>query len=162
MFITCCVMTSATHHLPFLERVIDQPVFQHVNKIIPTRSTSCKIPSWLSSAAMTSSAPNRGRGAIGLIFSCVCAFDLGAGATSYGVFRKWRHTPFKGMSSLSLHEVTKCTVAMRHGAYSNCNCGKDCQPSESRVRVKQAASYGIFIPPPPSPDMSRYYGNVMV
>lgn len=73
LFITCCVMTSATHHLPFLERVIDQPVFQHVNKIIPTRSTSCKIPSWLSSTAVTSSAPNRGRGAVGLIFSCMCA-----------------------------------------------------------------------------------------
>lgn len=61
-------MTSATHHLPFLERVIDQPVFQHVNKILPSRSTSCKIPSWPSLMAVTSSAPNRGIQAIGLIF----------------------------------------------------------------------------------------------
>lgn len=151
LFITCCVMTSVTHHLPFLGRVIDQPVFQHVNKMIPTCSTSCKILSRLSSMAMTSSAPNTGRGATGVFFfffffclcACVC-FD--AGATSYGVFMKWRHTPFKGMSSLCLYEVTKCTVATRQEAYSNCNCGKDCQPFESRVGVERATSYSIFIP----------------
>lgn len=68
LFITCCVMTSVTHHLPFLGRVIDQPVFQHVNKMIPTCSTSCKILSRLSSMAMTSSAPNTGRGATGVFF----------------------------------------------------------------------------------------------
>lgn len=141
LFITCCAMTSATHHLPFLERVIDPPVSQHVNKIIPTCGTSCKILSWLSSMAMTSSAPNTG-GATELIFfshlcECVC-FDLCAGATSYGVFMKWCHTPLKGMPSLCLYEVTKCTVATRQQAYGNCNCGKDCQLFESRVRVKQA------------------------
>lgn len=139
-------MTSATHHLPFLERVIDQPVFQHLNKIIPTHSTSCKIPSWLSSMVMTSSASNRGNW---VNFFCVCAcvcFDLGADATSYRVFMKWRRTPYKSMSSLLLYEVTKCTVAMTNEAYGNCNCGKNFQTSESRVRVKQATSYSIFIP----------------
>lgn len=149
LFITCCVLTSATQHLPLLERVIDQTVFQHVNKIIPSHSISCKIPPRLSSMRMTSSAPNRGRGALGLIsfrFLCMRVFDLIVGATSFRVVMKWRHTPFKSMSSLSLYEVTKYTVATRHGVYSNCNCGKDCQPSESRVRVKQATSYGIFNP----------------
>lgn len=154
LFITCCVMTSATHHLPFLKRVIDQPVFQHVNKIIPTLSTSCLSIS----AAMTSSALNRSRGAIGLIL-CVCVFDL---TVMQVPTLKWRHTPFKNMPSFPLYEVTKCTVATRHEGYSNCNCGKRCQPPESRVRVKEATSYSIFIPRHVPFSLSHIYGDVMV
>ena len=88
LFITCCVMTSATHHLPFLERVIDQPVFQYVSKIIPSRGTSRKVPSWPSSTALTFFCPKYGQKWNWVtyffdVWACVC-FD--PGATSYEVF----------------------------------------------------------------------------
>lgn len=82
-------------------------------------------------------------------------FDVGAWAATKGLHMEWRHTPFESMSSWCLYEVTECTVATRHGAYSNCNCGRDRQPSGSQLKVRQTTAFNIF-----TPDIPHIHGNM--
>lgn len=112
-FVYHLLMTSATRHLLFLERVVDQPV-STCDQNDPKWQY---IIFWLCS--VVSSALNTSKGPTGLRLkkkkSCPFVILALLLLPHVGII-KWV-PPFKAMASLCLYGVTTCTVATRPERY---------------------------------------------